>query len=153
RLPGGTYPKQETSMIRFACPACQTALKVSGKRAGAKVACLKCGQRLLVPRPDQLPRKKTLLGRLLPERKSEPAPAAPVQPGATMPCPGCARPVALTDAESAGGWVRCPHCGVLFVARRVSAGPPPGSPPPPKARPFAPPPATVRFLCLACGKR
>ena len=52
-------------MIRIACPACQTALKVSNRKAGTLVSCLKCGQRLLVPRAGDLPRKEPLVGRLL----------------------------------------------------------------------------------------
>ncbi|MGH7172770.1 MAG: hypothetical protein ACRELG_21010 [Gemmataceae bacterium] len=38
-------------MIRFTCPTCKTVLQSPGPTAGNKVACPKCGQRLLVPNP------------------------------------------------------------------------------------------------------
>ena len=36
-------------MIRFACPKCHTAFRVSGDRAGKRCTCPVCGQRLRVP--------------------------------------------------------------------------------------------------------
>ncbi len=37
--------------IRFACPACQKALKAPDGSAGLKMACPRCGQRLAVSQP------------------------------------------------------------------------------------------------------
>ncbi|MHB1423152.1 MAG: TFIIB-type zinc ribbon-containing protein [Gemmataceae bacterium] len=38
-------------MIRFACPTCKAALQAPAQTAGDKVACPKCGQRVLIPNP------------------------------------------------------------------------------------------------------
>src|SRR5690349_5212244 len=50
-------------MIRFACPACQSHLKSPDDKAGAKIACPKCGQKVRVPEP---PDSGTVLGVPLP---------------------------------------------------------------------------------------
>jgi len=54
-------------LFRFACPACQKILKTSPTNAGRKSHCPRCGQRLQVPAPPAQ-RKRTMLGRLLPDR-------------------------------------------------------------------------------------
>jgi DNA-directed RNA polymerase subunit RPC12/RpoP len=38
-------------MIRFRCSSCSKLLKVTGGKGGAKVACPKCGHKMLVPQP------------------------------------------------------------------------------------------------------
>ena len=42
-------PKRDKSMIRFGCPICKSVLNGEDRKAGTKIACPKCGQRLLVP--------------------------------------------------------------------------------------------------------
>ncbi len=49
-------------MIRFSCPRCQSVLKAHNHKAGSKVACPKCQQRLQIP---TLPRNKTILAPLV----------------------------------------------------------------------------------------
>lgn len=49
-------------MIRFACPRCKSVLESPDHKAGSKVACPKCQQRLLIP---TLPRSKTILAPLV----------------------------------------------------------------------------------------
>ncbi len=49
-------------MIRFSCPACQSVVTVPPEKAGIKMPCPKCGQRLQVPVPDI---NKTVLGALI----------------------------------------------------------------------------------------
>jgi hypothetical protein len=49
-------------MIRFTCPACQTANTAPDSFAGQKGPCPKCGQRLQIPAPPPL--NKTVLGRI-----------------------------------------------------------------------------------------
>lgn len=64
-------------MIRFTCPTCKSVLQSPGHTAGSKVACSKCGQRLLVPNPVQpAAGNKTVLGALLPDSAGPPVPAA-----------------------------------------------------------------------------
>jgi DNA-directed RNA polymerase subunit M/transcription elongation factor TFIIS len=67
-------------VIRFACPTCRSALAVARGKAGEKVACPHCGQRLQVP----VPRDKTLLGEMLPPEVS-PAGPAPTPPPPPVP--------------------------------------------------------------------
>jgi hypothetical protein len=62
-------------MIRFACPRCKSVLESPDEKAGGKVNCPKCQQRLQVPVP---PRSKTMLGSLLPT--SEPPRTPPASP-------------------------------------------------------------------------
>src|SRR5262245_25624694 len=45
-------------MIRFGCPACKSTLEAPERKAGDKIACLKCGQRLQIPFP--IPNKTVL---------------------------------------------------------------------------------------------
>lgn len=52
-------------MIRFACPTCQKVLKVPDHGAGRKTSCPKCGQRMLIPPPENpATNNKTVLGQL-----------------------------------------------------------------------------------------
>jgi hypothetical protein len=62
-------------MIRFACPSCHAQMEGPDRKAGQKIACLKCGQRLQIPGHN-----KTILANLI-----SPKPTVPqlVQP----PCP------------------------------------------------------------------
>lgn len=57
--------------MRFRCPACKAILDSPGQRAGAKINCPRCNQRLEIPGPSNLSR--TVLGEPIPERNEEPA--------------------------------------------------------------------------------
>lgn len=50
-------------MIRFACPSCAAEYRVKDECAGRKTVCPRCKQRIQVPTP---PRRKTMLGRIIP---------------------------------------------------------------------------------------
>jgi S1-C subfamily serine protease len=50
-------------MIRFACPTCHKALSAPDEKAGLKLPCPGCGQRLQIPVPFA---SRTMLGELLP---------------------------------------------------------------------------------------
>ena len=39
----------EPAPIRFSCPACRSLMEAPTEKAGQKISCLKCGQRLLIP--------------------------------------------------------------------------------------------------------
>ena len=115
--------------IRFACPACNAVMNAPDNKAGLKVSCLHCGQRLLVPGPPP----GTVLARLLPlnEPMSIPKPARPPHPpsppksgysappcaanaASTPPlklvvaCSSCQTP--LTLPEGRHGVFQCPRC-------------------------------------------
>jgi DNA-directed RNA polymerase subunit RPC12/RpoP len=66
--------------ISFRCPTCRECLTVENDQAGTKVACITCGQKLLVPVPAPPPKpaanNKTVLGELEPM----PVPAPPAAP-------------------------------------------------------------------------
>ena len=64
-------------MIRFACPKCRKPLSAPEDKAGCKVPCPGCGQRLQIPAP---PPAKTRLGVLIPD-----VPDTRVQPPAAGP--------------------------------------------------------------------
>jgi hypothetical protein len=53
-------------MIRFACPRCQSILKVDDADFGRKGPCPRCGQRLQVPLPPRRALHRTVLGKLPP---------------------------------------------------------------------------------------
>jgi DNA-directed RNA polymerase subunit RPC12/RpoP len=76
-------------MIRFSCPTCRKALKAPDDGAGRKIPCPQCGQRLLIPPPEQS-RNKTVLGNWSPDSAGPmPLGAATVQwqPSAAPPIP------------------------------------------------------------------
>ena len=52
-------------MIRFECPSCKQTYTVPDQAGGRKGDCKKCGQRIEVPKPQ---RRRTILGRLVPEK-------------------------------------------------------------------------------------
>ncbi len=52
-------------MIEFSCPSCRATLKAAESSANSKVACGRCGQRLLVPTPALRAASRTILGELL----------------------------------------------------------------------------------------
>ncbi len=61
-------------MIRFSCPICSSILESPEKKAGLKIHCPKCRQKLQVPIPQQA---KTRLGKLVePSQPSAPTRAA-----------------------------------------------------------------------------
>jgi predicted Zn finger-like uncharacterized protein len=69
-------------MIRFSCPKCQAVIKVDDHRAGEKVYCPTCSQKLLIPTPPPPPvPNPTVLGQLEPTAGqtviAEVLPAAP----------------------------------------------------------------------------
>jgi DNA-directed RNA polymerase subunit RPC12/RpoP len=127
-------------MIRFGCPVCKTALECPDRKAGRKLPCPKCGQRLLVPSPT---RNQTMLGEALPSK----APARREAPlSGQVPvgeCPGCRSPVTV-PAESVGRWVNCQHCGTGFAAFAEGPGPAPG----PAFDSFSPEPPAYRQPAL-----
>ncbi len=131
-------------MIRFACPRCRTSFEAVDQRAGSKVNCPKCQQRMQIPLP---PRDRTILAPLMegptappmtPPPVALPAPilataapaSTPQQPfRATSPtpdlaslCPRCRQPVQVPP-EWVGRVVRCPACrnNFLFSPGRSSA--------------------------------
>ncbi len=76
------------AMIRFACPTCSAIMEAVPEKAGVKIHCLKCGQRLQIP---ELAHGKTVLGKLLSASDSGPeqAPypeAQPVSPATHARC-------------------------------------------------------------------
>ena len=89
RLPSGKLngPTAETSsMIRYKCPRCKSILESPDAKAGDKVACPKCQQRLQIPMPL---RDKTMLAPLVSPPPTSPRPQAiPVG----SPSPGTAHP-------------------------------------------------------------
>ena len=63
-------------MIRFACPACSVVtMNCPDDKAGVKVGCPRCGQRLEIPPAP----KGTMLGKPLPPRGRLPAEVATSQ--------------------------------------------------------------------------
>ena len=95
--------------MRFACPRCGVVLEAPESRAGDKIPCPKCQQRLQIPGP---PRNKTVLAKVVPGPividpnrlkppetlpQSEPTPAlAPADPAtqlplSDLPVPGASR--------------------------------------------------------------
>ncbi len=105
-------------MIRFACPSCNSVLTAPEKKAGRKAPCPQCGQRLQIPFPV---RKKTVLGKLMPESPtSSPLPLKP--PLATelrghtqVECPACGFLFPVPEGHL-GRWLECPKCEVGFTA-------------------------------------
>jgi hypothetical protein len=111
-------------------------LEAPAHKAGAKVACPGCGQRLQVSAP---PRNRTVLGELLPgpapsppksaaqpRRRALPAPpkapaTAPVRLVEVAPCQGCGTSFKIPE-DMVGQWVQCPTCGLLFTAETLPAG-------------------------------
>jgi DNA-directed RNA polymerase subunit RPC12/RpoP len=82
------------TLIRFTCPSCRSVLECADSKAGSKVACPKCGQRLLIPAPAT-PRNKTVLGKLVPVAEIMHAPPpdtalpfAPPDVDVSVPCVG-----------------------------------------------------------------
>jgi hypothetical protein len=77
--------------VRFQCPACQSVLECPERKAGEKIVCPKCGQRLQIPRPAPPQRNRTVLGRVMDavtrpaQAKPRPASSAPAQ--APRPAP------------------------------------------------------------------
>jgi DNA-directed RNA polymerase subunit RPC12/RpoP len=65
-------------MVRFTCPTCKAVLQAPPVQAGEKVACPKCGQRILIPNPVKpAAGNKTALGSLLPQLQSQSPAASP----------------------------------------------------------------------------
>src|SRR6516162_2874919 len=63
-------------MLRYMCPRCKSVLESPEQKAGDKVSCPKCQQRLQVP---GLPRDKTILAPPIPGPSS---PSSPIPPQA-----------------------------------------------------------------------
>ncbi len=126
------------SMIRFACGNCKAIL--SHPTTGVKVQCPKCGQKILVPSPPAPPpQNKTVLGELVQDAPSAPAPVERPLPGMrTVACPGCAARVAV--AGEVGVWANCPRCEAFFM---LQAARPSQATSPPAATAAGPPPAPV----------
>src|SRR5262245_3472072 len=74
-------------MIKFSCPTCRAVFEVAEDKAGMKVACGRCQQKLIVPTPR--PTSKTVLGVLN---------ETPVYP-------------TLEPRNLAHVHFTCPHCG------------------------------------------
>src|SRR5688572_22842809 len=97
--------------IRFACPSCKQQMDANESKAGSKLFCPKCGQKIKIPQPPPDPRKKTMLGELVGVQDARnktvlaaavPAPSAvPVTPAApasaAKPAPKPAGPMKLKD--------------------------------------------------------
>lgn len=80
--------------VRFACPVCNTVMRMPSSKVGKKGNCPKCGQRLEIPQP---PPQGTILASPLP---SDPAIRAAVPP---LPAPPPVQPpparAAFVDSE------------------------------------------------------
>ena len=104
--------------ILFKCPKCQNKLTVVDEKAGSKLPCPQCGQRLQVPIP-QVPAENAKRGAMqLPE---------PARPEARMEvlCPTC-RVSFSPLAARAGSQESCPECGSsVTVPFPVQGHPPP----------------------------
>jgi len=101
--------------IRFSCPKCQSKLNAPDEKAGVKVPCPKCGQRLLIPTPPP-PENKTLLGEL------EPPPLpAPTVLGKLEPEPLAYVPVEVDDILDV-----LPASPIVAVPIVIQPVPPPG---------------------------
>jgi predicted RNA-binding Zn-ribbon protein involved in translation (DUF1610 family) len=108
RMVGNSRDSPEAeSMLRFACPACNAVIRGPDRAGGTKVSCPQCGQRLLVPSPAK---KRTMLGRLLPQRPNQAAPAT-----AQVNCPGCQSTLQIALGQDRALF-DCPLCGMKFVA-------------------------------------
>ena len=104
-------------MIRFLCPSCKSILDQPDDRAGEKLPCPRCSQRLQVPAAPRPPLNKTVLGQQLPAGGSPPsapspapasAPAPPPVAPAVVACASC--DATLTLPAGKGGLYRCPAC-------------------------------------------
>jgi hypothetical protein len=113
-------------MIRFACPACKSILESPDRKAGNKVPCPKCGQRLQIP-GGTVSRTRTILGALLPSRGPKAVAQAP-PPLPPRPGPAVEEPI-LLDAS-----------GVVNEAPPLPVLPPPLTA---NAEPTALPPLSV----------
>jgi hypothetical protein len=109
--------------IRFSCPTCKAVLNAPASRAGAKINCPKCTQRILVPGQAN----KTALGQIPPVtdktalgQSVATGPAAPSHRTVDVPCPGCKRVIDL-PVEKLGTHIECAECGAQFVARTTLA--------------------------------
>jgi hypothetical protein len=72
-------------VIRFSCPRCNAVLRASDRRAGDKIPCPKCRQRLQIPGP---PRNKTVLAPVVPTPiVIDPGPPPPKSLPANTPPP------------------------------------------------------------------
>jgi DNA-directed RNA polymerase subunit M/transcription elongation factor TFIIS len=115
-------------MIRFQCPTCQSTLECSEERAGDKIACLKCRQRILIPSPM---RNATVLGTLLPPKSVRQPPVqqrdAPAAESADVPIEDCllCNAALSVPPEQTGRWIECPNCGEGFAAAAKEPSPPP----------------------------
>lgn len=122
-------------MIRFGCPTCRSVLESPERKAGDKIACPKCGQRLQVPAP---PRNKTVLGTIFPEPSGQfrpvdppvrdPQPQATVANSVSLTCPTCKAVLSL-PRTAIGFWTTCPKCREGFLASDDSTPEQPVEPP------------------------
>jgi len=84
-------------MIRFACPSCKKVLKAREELAGAKVACARCGQHLLIPKQVRTP---TVIGEHLPAQPTTPAQGdAPGESHWNVEPPPIRNPVAAAESN------------------------------------------------------
>lgn len=67
--------------IRFGCPRCHSILEAEDSKAGFKVTCPRCQQKLQIPLP---PPSQTILAPLVPSPPSLPFPAVPPPPQAIL---------------------------------------------------------------------
>ena len=50
-----SFARVRAMPIRFRCPDCETTLSIATRKAGAQIACPKCGEDVLVPAPGSEP--------------------------------------------------------------------------------------------------
>ena len=91
-----------SSTVRFQCPSCKTLLQASSARAGDKIGCAKCGQRIQVPSPSAVP------------------PAVAVVPSAA-PAPGDA-PLELAPLDDADDVAASPKRRIIVTTGNEVAG-------------------------------
>jgi DNA-directed RNA polymerase subunit RPC12/RpoP len=121
-------------MIRCLCPTCRAVLEYPDDKAGQKVHCPKCTERLLVPSPVRV-QNHTVLGQLL---TTSPNPKPAIQPPTRQvpigDCPGFHKPLSV-EQDQIGQWIECPHCRKGFAAMNPLAPHAPSSRPAPRSEP------------------
>jgi DNA-directed RNA polymerase subunit M/transcription elongation factor TFIIS len=113
-------------MIRFTCPACKSVLESPPHKGGDKVACPKCGQRLLIPNPVKpAARNKTVLGEELPSpHYSFSKPKLDWSDEVRIPHPQMELGADADNPSPVSITFRCPQCGSQAKPKKWRVLPP-----------------------------